>query len=327
MAKTGLCLLLVAMFAVPTFSQKTAPEDFRLALPNHPGQLRWSAEGFKVIESSAKPGGNEIGIRGKDDSGRLVFLGFLFMFSEQAPLTSANCRDGVIEPEKKVNPSLKILNTTEIAKASGPPLSMVTYTERDKSGKDAYSVRGFVAAADVCGDLEVYSSTPITPEDPDVKKIFSSYQLDEHYVSKLQDVFLYAQILYNAHMYKAAGPIYEIALAKVGEAPGNSKTMIRVLTDQAGMSYGMSGDISKARALFEKGIAEDPDYPLYYYNLACADAEEKNLTGARKHLQEAFARKANVVPGEKMPNPSLDDSFVPYRHNKEFWAFIETLRP
>jgi hypothetical protein len=37
----------------------------------------------------------------------------------------------------------------------------------------------------------------------------------------------------------------------------------------------MSGDIPKARAIFEVASAKDPDYPRYYYNLACADAEEK----------------------------------------------------
>jgi Tfp pilus assembly protein PilF len=147
-------------------------------------------------------------------------------------------------------------------------------------------------------------------------------------------VFLYATLLYQARMYKAAAPIFEMALVKLKEDPGiaarmmkDTRTATRVVTDQAGMSYGMSGDIPQARRLFEKAIAEDPDYPLYYYNLACADAEEKNLVGARNHLQQAFARKANVISGENMPDPTKDDSFLPYRDNKEFWAFLESLHP
>jgi tetratricopeptide (TPR) repeat protein len=138
-------------------------------------------------------------------------------------------------------------------------------------------------------------------------------------------LFVYAQILYQHHMYGPAAPVYEKALANLNEDPGSTKTMKRVITDQAGMSYGMSGNIAKARAIFEKAVATDPDYPLYYYNLACADAEEKKLAGAKKHLQDAFDRKANIIPGESMPDPTQDDSFLPYRNNKEFWTFVEGL--
>jgi len=33
-----------------------------------------------------------------------------------------------------------------------------------------------------------------------------------------------------------------------------------------------------------------------------------------------------VIRGETMPDPTKDDSFLPYRDNKEFWAFVESLR-
>ena len=310
-----------------TVAQAIADSNFKLALPDHRGQLRWSAEGFKIIQSSAKPNGSEIGIRGRDETGRLTILGFLFLVPEQAPLTSAKCRDGALQPEKKGNPTLKIIGTSENAKPGTSPVSVVMYTVRDASGKTLYIVRGFVAAGDMCGDLEVYGNAPVSSGDEDVKRIYASYELDENYIPKFNDVLLYAQILYNAQMYKAAAPVFEMALTKVGENPGPSvKTMRRVVTDQAGMSYGMSGDIAKARAIFEKASVDDPDYPMYYYNLACADAEEKNLVGAKTNLQKAFDRKANVIPGEKMPDPTTDDSFLPYRENKEFWAFLEGLR-
>jgi hypothetical protein len=64
---------------------------------------------------------------------------------------------------------------------------------------------------------------------------------------------------------------------------------------------------------------------MYYYNLACADAEEHNLAGARQHLSEAFARSANMNAGEKMPDPKQDDSFTPYRDDKAFWSFLTSL--
>jgi hypothetical protein len=326
MVRTKLLLTVMAIAYLSALANTTGDNAFKLALVDHPGQLSWSAEGFKVIESSAKPGGREIGIRGHDQSGQLTFLGFLFLFPEKAPMTSAKCLDGVVGPEKKSNASLKIVGTQEVSQPDSVPVSLVSYTSKGEGGKTLYTVRGFVANGDICGDLDIYSYTPLRLQDSNLKKIFSSFQLDEKYIPKFADVFLYAQILYQHHMYGPAAPVFEKALVKLNETsdPG-TKTMKRVVTDQAGMSYGMSGDVPKARGIFEKAVAVDSDYPLYYYNLACADAEEKNLAGAKKHLQEAFDRKANVIPGESMPDPTRDDSFLPYRSNKEFWTFVEGL--
>jgi tetratricopeptide (TPR) repeat protein len=327
MLRTNLLLTLFAIACLSTASYAAGNDDaFKLALVDHPGQLSWSAQGFKIIESSAKPGGKEIGIRGQDQPGQQTFLGFLFLFPEKAPLTSAKCLDGVMGPEKQSNASLKIVGTEEINQPGSLPVSLVSYTAKGEGGKTLYTVRGFVANADICGELEIYSYAPLALQDSNLRRIFSSFRLDEKYTPQFSDLFLYAQILYQHHMYGPAAPVYEKALAKLNEDPGSPKTMKRVITDQAGMSYGMSGNVAKARAIFEKAVAADPDYPLYYYNLACADAEEKNLAGAKKHLQEAFDRKANVIPGERMPDPAQDDSFLPYRSNKEFWTFVEGLR-
>jgi tetratricopeptide (TPR) repeat protein len=125
-------------------------------------------------------------------------------------------------------------------------------------------------------------------------------------------------------MYKAAAPVFEQAPAKLGDDSAKLK-MRRVTTHQAGMSSGMSGDIAKAGAIFEAASAKDPVYPMYYYNLACADAAEKNFASARVHLQQAFARKANMISGENMPDPTKDDAFIPYRNDKDFWALVQEL--
>lgn len=302
----------------------TNDTHFKLALPDHRGQLGWDAVGFKIVQSSAKPNGQEIGIRGKDESGRLTFLGFLFVVSGQTSLTSSQCRDGEIDPLRKSSPAFKVLGTSQIATANELPVNVVAYTVRDRDGNPVYSMRGFVATSDICGDLEFYSSTAINPKDPDLMKIFESYHLDPSYTPQFNDMFVYAQILYRERSYAAAAPFFEEALSKLSDTK-NDLTMRRVTTDQAGMAYGISGDTAKARSIFESAIAKDPNYPMYYYNLACADAQDENLAGARVHLQQAFARKGNVIPGETMPDPSKDDSFLPYRNDAAFWKFVESL--
>ena len=329
MGQFGLGFIALALATFSAYAQPSAAAEFKLVLPDHKGQLRWSADGFKIIQTSAKPNGREIGIRGQDGSGQLTFLGFLFLVPEQAPLTSAKCREGALALDTKANPTMKILQSSETVRPGDLPISMVSYTSQAKDGATWYVVRAFIGTGDTCGDLEFYSNKPIHPEDADLRTIFLSYKLDQSYAPTSNDVFLYAQTLYQAQMFKAAAPLFEAALAKLGDdaAPWPSvKTARRVMTDQAGMAYGMSGEIGKARAIFEKAISEDPDYPMYYYNLACADAEEKKLGDARLHLQAAFAREANTISGEAVPDPTKDESFLPFRQDKKFWTFLEHLQ-
>jgi tetratricopeptide (TPR) repeat protein len=138
---------------------------------------------------------------------------------------------------------------------------------------------------------------------------------------------MYGQILYENQIYKDAGPTLELALQKLSAVSiENKENVRRIATDNAGMAYGISGNTSKARSIFEAATRIDPDYALNYYNLACADAEEGKLKDARQHLEMAFARKANVLPGETLPDPTMDDSFTPYKSNKEFWDFLQKLK-
>jgi tetratricopeptide (TPR) repeat protein len=311
------------------FAQTPPDSNYTLALADHKGQLQWTAPGFKILQSSAKANGQEIGVRARDTSGRLTLLGFLFLVPDDAPLTGAKCRDGALEQEKKSRADMKILGTSELTRPQGSPLALASYTWTGKDGAPGYTVRGFLGSGDLCGDLEFDSARPISADDGDLKGIFSTYKLDPDYAPQFRDVVLYAQLLYQAQSYRTAAAVLQKALTMLPEngAPfPSAKIAKRVVTEQAAMAYGLSGDVTSARAILALGISEDPDYPMYYYNLACADAAEKKLADARRHLQQAFERKANLNPGETMPDPSKDESFLPYQANKEFWLFVLDLQ-
>jgi tetratricopeptide (TPR) repeat protein len=323
----GLALALAIASGSAASQQPPAPSPLRLALYGHAGLLTWKADGFKITEASAKPDGRELGVRTEDTHGRLHSLGFLLAVPEFAPLTSAKCRDATLASDAKDNPSLKILRTLELPRGSGPPVALAIYTAQGRRGP-GYLVRGFIATDDLCGDLEFDSIEPIRETDADLAAIFASYQLDPAYTPAFVDVFQYAQVLYQTDQLKAAAPVFEKALAMMppdGAPFVSKKVAVRVVTDQTATSYGAAGNLAKARSILNAAIAADPEYPLYYYNLACADAGEKNLAAARRHLQQAFARRGNVNPGESMPDPTGDDSFQPYKGNKEFWSFLAGL--
>ena len=97
-----------------------------------------------------------------------------------------------------------------------------------------------------------------------------------------------------------------------------SKKYFLVLVDNLGMSYGISGKLDKAKNIFEYGLTQYSDYPLFYYNLACTYGEQKKMDEAIAQLRTAFKYKANVLDGETMPDPLKDDSFRYFVDKKEF---------
>ncbi|SRR5258706_7751137 len=99
----------------------------------------------------------------------------------------------------------------------------------------------------------------------------------------------------------------------------------RVLVDNLGMAYGITGNLKSAEDVLQYGISKDPTYPMFYYNLACTYAERNDLDNTIKYLKTAFEYKQNMLPGEQIPNPAKDDSFQRFMQNEKFRKLIEFL--
>jgi len=110
------------------------------------------------------------------------------------------------------------------------------------------------------------------------------------------------------------------------DATGALHLLLDVLVDNLGMAYGITGDLDKAKETFEYGISKDPDYPLFYYNLACTYGEKKDMDKAIEYLKLAFDRRENMIPGERMPNPATDSSFKQFMQNEKFRAALKELK-
>jgi hypothetical protein len=130
---------------------------------------------------------------------------------------------------------------------------------------------------------------------------------------------------FMAQDFSGAIAPYQRALDIEKNQPQLSKTLWYVLVDNLGMAYGITGDLKHAEETFDYGVTKDPDYPMFYYNLACTYAERKNLEKTMDYLKMAFARKANVIPGEAMPDPHKDDSFQDFMKDKKFRQLVDSL--
>ncbi len=139
-----------------------------------------------------------------------------------------------------------------------------------------------------------------------------------------------AQIYLGQSLYmqkKYAESIAPFERARELEASGMklNSDQHRILIDQLVIAYGISGNLKKVHALLDEAIRQDPDYPLNYYNLACAFAEEDDKVRMLTNLSTAFQHRDHLLKGEQMPDPRSDDSFQKYVHDDDFVKLMKQL--
>ena len=298
-----------------------------------PLDSEWQATGLKLYDKGERPA---IEMKSKQPGVELSIL--LFKNLSTAP-TSEGCRNDVIGPLLKRfsgNIEKKTIHQSELTSDAGQHLVTEEYllpmnSSEIAAATDIHLEQGntfaFYGDKNICAELHI---SQVFSKDT-TRKTFESdikaFKADGAYVASTVDYAQMGSIYYNVMKdYPSAGSYYQRALDTLPpQQQPQQLTLFRYLNDQASMSYGISGDLKRSREINQAAIAKDPDYPLYYYNLACADAESGKATDAQTHLKQAFDRRANTLPGEKLPDPAQDDSILKLKKNKEFWDFVQTL--
>lgn len=133
-------------------------------------------------------------------------------------------------------------------------------------------------------------------------------------------------VYYLNHDYKNAIKPYQKALDLEKKERKLERKFWIVLVDNLGMAYGITGDVKSSFGVFEYGISVEPTYPLFYYNMACGYGELGDEDNAIKWLRPAFKNKANMMEGERFPNPETDSSFAKFREREKFQKAIAEMK-
>jgi tetratricopeptide (TPR) repeat protein len=126
--------------------------------------------------------------------------------------------------------------------------------------------------------------------------------------------------------YKKAIPPYQKALDLEKQERKLPKTLWYVLVDNLAIAYGITGDIKKSMAVLNYGIEKEPTYPMFYYNMACGYGEIDDEDNAIKYLRLAYKYKANMIEGERFPNPETDSSFEKFLDSEKFMKAIAEMK-
>ena len=285
-----------------------------------PTDQEWKLEMLTVYDEGRRP------VVQYNRASAGVTASFILFENLSGKPTAEGCREDAISPivaheakliSKRVDGAVK--------NAMGETLATTSYLI-DMSAAGGHYLRnqfGFAGNSKTCAEIHLSSVDDTPASDGAMKAALVDFRPDLAYQPAAIDHFRVASILFK-NSPNLAVPYYKSALDAMPDNP-SFITPRRIATDQLVMSLGMSGDIKDGRAVAERAVAADPDYPINYYNLACMDAEQGNATNAKAHLKQAFDRRANVLKGESMPDPTKDESILKLKKDETFWAFVVTL--
>jgi len=320
-----LFLIQVAISGLLPAQQGTSKKPLTLVTSFGPGAIRlpagpeWKPDTLTVYDKGRRP----LAQMHKADT---ITASYILFENLSGKPTAAGCRQDAIDPIVSGSAGLISKRVDDEEKNNrGDTLATTTYLF-DITGSGGHHQRnlfGFAGDAQTCAEIHISSVDESSEEAERLKAVLRDFQPDLTYQPTAIDYFTLGQTLFKISP-ALAGPYYKASLVAMPNDP-SYLTARRVTTDQLVMSLGMSGDLKDSRGVAEKAIAADPDYPLNYYNLACADAEEGHVADAKLHLQKAFDRRANVIKGKRMPDPTKDDSILKLKKDKEFWTFVLSL--
>lgn len=317
-------LLAIASAAM---AQTPANKPLFLVMSSGPGGIEiptssdWQPQEVTLYDKGTRPA---LLMRNETTS---ITASFVLFPNQSGKPTSAGCREDAINP---VIDGMSNLITErhdgEAANSKGQQLATTSYLLKlGNTGVKQHNLYGFLGDATTCAEIHLSLVGTKPDGEAHLQAALAAFNPDLTFQPEPIDYFRIGTLLFN-RTPSASIPYYKASLANM-PAGSEQTTMHRVTTDQLVMALGISGDLAAARALATKAVAADPDYPLNYYNLACADAEQGDTASARTHLQRAFDRKANTIPGESMPDPTKDDSILKLKGNADFWQFVESLAP
>lgn len=206
------------------------------------------------------------------------------------------------------------LTLSDMTKSKMDELPIVSYMVKEARGREINQKNyyGYLAEGDTWIDVHLSQVRFEPGNEAMLKSFLEPLCIDRSPEPSDLSLTVRASHHYRRKEYEKAAQLYEKALNVEKKGYEWSQRMKRVAIDQMGMAFGISGHNKKAKKIFQEAIKDDPEYPMYHYNLACAFAELGKVKKAAPELKRAFELRDNMGRGESLPNPRTDSSFRPH---------------
>lgn len=322
MRKIVICIFLFLLIIKLSYASETDSDILRLVLPGQSWALEMDFKYFKIQDQGFLPELKGRMMLANNEETGLIFSAFLA--PAERHLTSEEYRD--MNFRKLENSPFKPSNIKTYKKGDWAFVEYFINDYKEVKNVNQKNIHVYIIKGDVWIDLHLSKAVFKEKDAKIFNNFLDSIKLKDNYIPSSYDNFFFGSYFYNYNNYRKAALYYEKALEQEKIKPALSDELWTVLVDNLGMAYGISGDLINSKKTFEYGLSKKPQYPMFYYNLACMYAESDDLDNAIKNLSNAFQYRNNMLQGESFPDPEKDSSFKKYLKDKRFKDFLSIIR-
>lgn len=312
-----LLLLLIATLCYQTTARENDSHYYGVCLPYENWTLLVNFHGCEFEKNDVSPDENSRSILATNKEEGVTISAFIEKAKGEG--NHIDCRKFYWEKASKSPLPKENINLYEKS-----DMAFVEHDTKEFKGKriDYHSMNIYMSIHGYWVDIHI---SKVGYEEKDkllFEKVFNSVKTIEPRPIIREETFMFASSAYYNKNYKSAIKQYKSVLEPDTAVISIDTIIWYVTVDNLGMAYALTGDYGNAKKVFEYGIKLEPNYPNFYYSLACTYAELSDLDNALKNLEITYSKKDKVLKTEKVPNAAKDPSFQKYRNDEKFKALL-----
>lgn len=321
--------LALILLCIAASAQQSGTGEVHMTIPGVSGALDLNV-GPTTWETRVRDDGIETQMRSMDRPDHVAISAFLQKVDFAA--SADKCRDEWWSGTEKGYKSHNI-KMEHMAKTSDGTMARVEFFVPEFQGQKVkqQSLHAYLGSGNLCAEIHL-SKVGFSPDD---QKLFEAVLITARLqpgdsaaapASHDKTSFDYAaegSKFYLLKDYRAAIRSYQKAVDLEKQKRSLNQLQFRVLVDNLGIAYGITGDIDHSMETLKYGISQDPEYPMFYYNMACGYGELGKMDESLEQLRLVYKYKANMIAGEVLPDPLHDSSFEKFVNDKKF---LDSLR-
>lgn len=213
--------------------------------------------------------------------------------------------------------------------------SRVGYTVSGEQNMKSRHILAYWGTGNLCAEVHLIKAGYVPADQAAFEQILSSVRLypDQSGLQALQSAenssTLMAQgnELYAQANYGGALTFYQRAFDLEKTSRTFDKDLFLDLVSRLALCYRLNGKLAKAKDTLEYGLAQDSEYPLFHYDMACVYAQMGKIDETLGHLREAYKYQRNASPGQMPPDPTEDSCFQKFANDPRFSDAVQKMLP